>query len=57
MTLSYGYVKAKIATKPRLKHSRHEHEIQYHLHFSLLVDGETWDVAVNVGTKDRKSVV
>lgn len=52
MTLSYGYVKAKIATKPRLKHSRHEHEIQYHLHFSLLVDGETWDVAVNVGTND-----
>jgi uncharacterized protein YukJ len=52
MTLAYGYVKAKIVSKPVLKPSRHSHEIQYHLHFKLLVDGEKWDVAINVGTND-----
>ena len=52
MTLSYGFVKAKITSEPRLKPSRHSHEIQYHLHFSLLVDGAKWDAAVNVGTND-----
>jgi len=52
MTLSYGFVKAKITSEPRLKPSRRSHEIQYHLHFSLLVGGDKWDVAVNVGTND-----
>jgi uncharacterized protein YukJ len=52
VTLAYGFVKAKIVSKPVLKPSRHNHEIQYHLHFSLLVDGARWDVAVNVGTND-----
>ena len=52
VTLAYGYVKAKIVSKPVLKPSRHSHEIQYHLHFKLLVDGEKWDVAINVGTND-----
>lgn len=57
MTLSYGYVKAKIVSEPRLKPSRHQHEIQYHLHFSLLVGGENWDVAVNVGTNDADDLL
>jgi uncharacterized protein YukJ len=52
VTLAYGYVKAKIVSKPVLKPSRHSHEIQYHLHFKLLVDGAKWDVAINVGTND-----
>jgi len=52
VALPYGYVKAKITSEPKLKSSRHKHEIQYHLHFSMLVDGTSWDVAVNVGTND-----
>ena len=46
MTLAYGYVKAKIISEPKLKPSRHSHEIQYHLHFNLLVEGDEWDVAI-----------
>jgi uncharacterized protein YukJ len=57
VTLAYGYVKAKIVSEPRLKPSRHGHEIQYHLHFSLLVDGNNWDVAVNVGTNDADDLL
>jgi hypothetical protein len=52
MSLAYGYVKAKIISDPVLKSSRHSHEIQYHLHCNLLVDGANWDVAINVGTND-----
>ena len=52
MTLAYGFVKAGIVSSPVLKPSRHRHEIQYHLHFGVLVDGARWDVAVNVGTND-----
>lgn len=57
MTLPYGFVKAKMASEPHLKPSRHHHEIQYHLHFSLLVDGGNWDVAVNVGTNDADDLL
>jgi uncharacterized protein YukJ len=52
MALAYGYVKAKVVSSPTMKASRRPHETQYHLHFSLLVDGDRWDVAVNVGTDD-----
>ena len=52
MSLAYGFVKAKLVSSPVLKGARHRQEIQYHLHFNLLVDGENWDVAVNVGTND-----
>jgi uncharacterized protein YukJ len=57
VTLAYGYVKAKIVSEPKLKPSRHQHEIQYHLHFNLLVDGDNWDVAVNVGTNDADDLL
>ena len=57
MTLAYGYVKAKIVSEPKLKPSRHKREIQYHLHFSMLVDGDKWDVAVNVGTNDADDLL
>jgi uncharacterized protein YukJ len=57
MTLAYGYAKARIVSEPVLKPSRHSHEIQYHLHFSLLVDGDTWDVAINVGTSDADDLL
>jgi uncharacterized protein YukJ len=52
MTLAYGYVKAKAISEPTLKASRHHNETQYHLHIGLMVDGDRWDVAVNVGTND-----
>jgi len=52
MTLAYGYVKAKVVSNPVMKATRRPHETQYHLHFSVLVDGARWDVAVNVGTND-----
>jgi uncharacterized protein YukJ len=52
VSLPYGYVKAKIVSEPKLKPSRHHNEIQYHLHVSMLVDGDRWDVAINVGTND-----
>jgi uncharacterized protein YukJ len=52
VSLAYGFVKAKIVSEPKLKPSRHHNEIQYHLHVSMLVDGDKWDVAINVGTND-----
>jgi uncharacterized protein YukJ len=57
VTLAYGYVKAKVVSEPKLKSSRHSHEIQYHMHFSMLVDGKNWDVAVNVGTNDADDLL
>jgi uncharacterized protein YukJ len=57
VTLAYGYVKAKIVSEPFLKPSHRSHEIQYHLHFNLLVDGAKWDVAVNVGTNDADDLL
>ena len=57
MTLAYGYVKTKVISEPKLKPSRHSHETQYHLHCNLQVDGQTWDVAVNVGTNDADDLL
>ena len=57
MALSYGFVKARVSSPPTMKASRHRSEIQYHLHFGLLVDGSNWDVAVNVGTNDSDDLL
>ncbi len=57
MALTYGFVKAKIVSEPVMKGSRRRSEIQYHQHFSLLVDGAKWDVAVNVGTNDSDDLL
>ena len=57
MTLAYGYVKAKLLSEPILKSSRHKREIQYHLHASLDVGGDKWDVAINVGTNDADDLL
>ena len=57
MTLPYGFVKTKVTSEPKLKSSRHGHEVQYHLHCNLDVGGETWDVAVNVGTSDADDLL
>jgi uncharacterized protein YukJ len=57
MTLAYGMVKAKIVSVPVMKGTRRRHETQYHLHFSLLVDGGNWDVALNVGTNDADDLL
>jgi len=52
MPLSYGFVKSRIISGPKMKASRRKNETQYHQHFGLRVDGAKWDVAVNVGTND-----
>jgi uncharacterized protein YukJ len=57
MSLPYGYVKAKLVSDPVLRGSRRAHEIEYHLHFNLLVDGANWDVAINVGTSDSDDLL
>jgi uncharacterized protein YukJ len=57
VTLPYGFVKAKLTSAPVLKGARHRHEIQYHLHVSLSVDGAPWDMAVNVGTNDADDLL
>lgn len=57
MTLAYGYAKAKIVSDPYLKGTHRRSEIQYHLHFNMLVGGDTWDVAVNVGTTDADDLL
>ncbi len=57
MTLRYGYVKAKLASDPVLKGSRRRNDIQYHLHFSMTVAGQPWDIAVNVGTNDADDLL
>ncbi|WP_321939139.1 MULTISPECIES: DUF2278 family protein [unclassified Paraburkholderia] len=57
MALPYGYVKAKMASAPQLKPTRRPHEVQYHLHFGVTVDGARWDIAVNVGTTDADDLL
>ncbi|HEY4801788.1 MAG TPA: DUF2278 family protein [Paraburkholderia sp.] len=57
MALPYGFVKAKIVTAPQLKSTRRPHEVQYHLHFGVTVDGAQWDIAVNVGTTDADDLL
>jgi uncharacterized protein YukJ len=57
MSLPYGFVKAKIVSEPKLQSSRHRSEIQYHLHVRMLVDGDNWDVAINVGTNDADDLL
>ena len=57
VTLVYGYVKARLLSEPSLKPSRRKREIQYHLHASLDVGGDTWDVAINVGTNDADDLL
>ena len=62
MTLSYGYVKCKVASEPHLKSSRRKRETQYHLHATLDVASGAgghaqWDSAVNVGTNDADDLL
>ena len=52
MPLPYGFLKGQIASDVWLKPSRGPGETQYHLHFSIKVAGQPWDVALNVGTDD-----
>ena len=57
MTLAYGFVKSKVKSVAGLKPSGHRSEIQYHVHLTLSVDGEDWDVAINVGTNDSDDLL
>jgi uncharacterized protein YukJ len=59
VSLRYGYVKSRLISDPFLKGTRRprSQEIQYHLRFTLDVNGEAWDVAVNVGTSDADDLL
>jgi uncharacterized protein DUF2278 len=57
MTLSYGFVKCKVVSDPKLQSSRHGSETQYHLHATLNVGGKPWDTAINVGTDDSDDLL
>jgi len=62
MPLPYGFVKAKMTSLPRLTskpvhNGGQESELQFHLHFSLNVNGESWDTAVNVGTDNAADLL
>ncbi|QGZ66575.1 DUF2278 family protein [Paraburkholderia acidisoli] len=57
MALPYGFVKTKIVSAPQLKSTRRPHEVQYHLHFGVSVNGAQWDIAVNVGTTDADDLL
>jgi uncharacterized protein YukJ len=61
MTLAYGFVKAKMTSAPRLQaksiHNGQDEETQYHLQFSVDVDGSNWDIAANVGTDNADDLL
>jgi uncharacterized protein YukJ len=61
MTLQYGFVKANMTSPPRLQSKTVQHdsfeEMQYHLHFGMDVDGESWDIAANVGTDNANDLL
>jgi uncharacterized protein YukJ len=57
MTLSYGFVKCKVVSDPKLQSSRHGSETQYHLHATLKVGSQSWDTAINVGTNDSDDLL
>ena len=62
MHLTYGMLKCKVASDPKLKATRRKRETQYHLHTTLeiaLDDGSTaqWDSAINVGTNDADDLL
>jgi uncharacterized protein YukJ len=61
MTLQYGFAKARMTSAPRLqsKTVQHDHfeETQYHLHFSVDVGDEIWDIAANVRTDNAGDLV
>jgi len=52
MPLPYGFLKGAISSDIWLKGTRGRGETQYHLHFSMPIGGQPFDVAVNVGTND-----
>lgn len=62
MALTYGCVKCKIVSAPKLQSSRHKNEIQYHWDATVAVRGagasiEQWDTAINVGTNDSDDLL
>lgn len=62
MHLTYGMLKCKVVSDPKLKATRRKRETQFHLHTTLEVasdDGSTtqWDSAINVGTNDSDDLL
>lgn len=52
MPLAYGFLKSTISSEIWLKGTQGRSETQYHSHFSMPINGQNFDVAVNVGTND-----
>ena len=46
-----------MTSDPWLKASRGPRETQYHVHATLDVAGNSWDVAINVGTDDADDLL
>jgi uncharacterized protein YukJ len=57
VTLKYGCLKCNVISAPKLKASRHEQEMQYHIHALLRANGQNWDTAINVGTNDADDLL
>lgn len=57
MTLTYGCLKSKISSAPRLQATRRKSEIQYHLHAQFNAGAENWEAAINVGTNDADDLL
>lgn len=57
MTLPYGFAKATVTGDPWLKPSPGPRGTEYHVHSTLDVAGNSWDVAINVGTDDADDLL
>jgi hypothetical protein len=62
MALTYGFLKGKAVSDPKLQATRGTRETQYHLHTTLeirLPDGSAshWDSAINVGTNNSEDLL
>lgn len=57
MALTYGLIKCKLKSGSVLKASRHNNEIQYHIHTTLQSNDGDWDSAINVGTNDADDLL
>lgn len=62
MSLTYGFLKDAVSSKPVLKATRRNHETQYHLHVPVTIERpgaqtQEWDTAINVGTDDSDDLL
>jgi len=57
MALPYGLVKSRVKSVAHPVGKPQGSETQYHLHIKVEVDGDDWDVAINVGTNDSDDLM